>query len=133
MMPLETKAIRRDRSVERMQRRKADRAFTRGGEPFDVTPDDFFLELRRLAIGPHSDALAEIARPVRHVRRLVLGIAAWLARECRAGCYCSASSQTRAQETAARGETLHAIPPVGFIFNNAYVCICSDKIFYASV
>ena len=59
MMALEAQPVRRDDAVELVQRREADRDSRRRGEPRDVAADDMRLVFRRLAVGPHGDAVAE--------------------------------------------------------------------------
>ena len=117
MMPLEAQSVRRDDAVERVDRREAHRAFARGGQPFDVAADDIGLELRRLAISAHGDAVAERARPVRHIRRLVGGIARLRSGDRIAADRGGAARQSRFEESAARSTFAPCqpcLPPFGF-------------------
>jgi hypothetical protein len=71
VVALEAQSGGGDRAVQRVQGREAHRAFARGGEPFHVAADDMRLVLGRLAVWAHGDAVAQRARPVGDVGRLI--------------------------------------------------------------
>ena len=59
VVALEAEPVRRDDAVELVQRREAHRRLAARGQPLHVAADDMRLVLRRLAVGPHRDAVAE--------------------------------------------------------------------------
>jgi hypothetical protein len=114
VMALEGEPVRRDDAVELVQRREADRGFAARREPGHVAAHHVFLELRRAPVRPCRHAVAERARPRRHVGRQVCGIvrARPIADERGA-----AERSRRGQQAAAGGERsavtsiAHAPPP----------------------
>ena len=80
VMALEAEPVRRDDAVELVQRREADRGFRRRGQPRHGAADDILFVFRRLAVGAHTDAVAELARPVGDVGRQVFRISGECAR-----------------------------------------------------
>ena len=65
---------------------------------------DVLFVFRRIAVGAHADAVAELARPVRHVRRQVLGIVGE-----RAGTLAPAAARPAAPARNRRREALRLV------------------------
>ena len=60
--------------LEVVQRRERHRRFRCRGQPRHRAADDVLFVFRGHAVGRCTDAGAELARPVRHVRRQILGV-----------------------------------------------------------
>ena len=97
MMALEAEPVRRDDAVELMQRREAHRGFRRRGQPGHGAADDILFVFRGIAVGAHTDTIAELARPAWNVRRKIFGVL----RAC-AALRPRPQVRQRRQETAAR-------------------------------
>ena len=128
MMPLEAEPVRRDDAVERMERREADRAFARGGEPFHVAADDVRLEAstacRRRA--PRRRRRASASSPARSA-------AGWpdcpiAVRRSRSPPIAAAPlrQSTALQESAARGCFAPALPCLVSHFSLPFFQLCNN-------
>ena len=133
VVALEAQSVRRDDAVDLVQRREADRALRRGGEPRHVAAGDVLFVFRALAVRPRARRLRRASWSSR--RR---SAADWLdlilpRRRGRGPTSAAAPPARPARKTARREADLGlSLLFIGFLpwpVIYAQICICSGRIF----